>query len=243
MRMRRSVAVVGTLPVLTILVAMVGLLFVFWGFKRSVETEFPVATPIFYFFEESDTELSNNEPLCPYDELIRKYASMHGLDWRLIAAMIAIESQFDTYCLANDNGMGLMQLMPNTAEEMRCAYPFDPEENISTGVKYFRMLYDRIEGELSESERLRFALAAYNGGYGHLLDARKLARSMQLSTSKWKGNVERAYLLLEREDYYQKSRHGYCKAKLIVRHVDRVMEQYSKYQQLYPEVASAKMIF
>ena len=104
------------------------------------------------------------ERLSQYDELIRKYAARYDFDWRLIAAMIAVESRFDAECRTADGGMGLMQLMPDTAEEMRCAKPFDPEENIATGVKFLRSLCDRIPGNLTERDRLQFALAAYNGG-------------------------------------------------------------------------------
>lgn len=94
------------------------------------------------------------ERLSQYDELIRKYAARYDFDWRLIAAMIAVESRFDAECRTADGGMGLMQLMPDTAEEMRCAKPFDPEENIATGVKFLRSLCDRIPGNLTERDRL-----------------------------------------------------------------------------------------
>ena len=184
------------------------------------------------------------ERLSQYDELIKKYAVKYDFDWRLIAAMIAVESKFDAKCRTADGGMGLMQLMPETAVEMRCSKPFDPEENIATGVKYLRSLYNRIPGNLTKRDRLQFALAAYNGGYGHLIDARKLAKTIKLSPNKWRNNVEEAIQFLEHESYYRYSLHGFCKAQIIIRHVEQVMKKFDEYCKLFPPIGpSARKIF
>ena len=203
----------------------------------------PPTEPVRLTLHELPPE-EEGERLSQYDELIRKYAARYDFDWRLIAAMIAVESRFDAECRTADGGMGLMQLMPDTAEEMRCAKPFDPEENIATGVKFLRSLCDRIPGNLTERDRLQFALAAYNGGYGHLIDARKLAKTLELSPDKWRGNVEESIQFLEHESYYKQSRHGYCKAQVIIRHVERVMKKFDEYSERFSATGpSARRIF
>ena len=71
--------------------------------------------------------------------------------------------------------------------------PFDPEENIEGGTRYLKQQYQRIPGKLTPHDRTCFALAAYNGGYGHLIDARKIARELGKDPNIWEGNVELAY--------------------------------------------------
>ena len=89
-------------------------------------------------------------------ETIRKAARHYNVDSRLIAAMVQVESQFEPYAVSRVGAMGLMQLMPETARQLGVSNPFDIEENIYAGVRYFKSLYNRFSGNL------RLTLAAYN---------------------------------------------------------------------------------
>jgi soluble lytic murein transglycosylase-like protein len=95
-----------------------------------------------------------------YDPLIREHATAHGVRPDLVRAVIQTESAFDPYARSVKGALGLMQLMPATAEELGVNNPFDPEQNIRGGVRYLRSLLDRY----ANNETL--ALAAYNAGPG-----------------------------------------------------------------------------
>jgi|GEM_PF-5680621 membrane-bound lytic murein transglycosylase F len=171
----------------------------------------------------------------PFDHWIKKYAAERGFDWLLIAAQIFQESRFVPGVVAGDGGLGLMQLMPLTAREMNCADPLNPRQNIQAGTAYLAKQYGRLGDGVEPRERLRFALAAYNGGYGHLEDARKLAGQLGLDPNRWQGNVEKAYNLLSRKEYYSKARYGFCRSDIIIRYVNEIMARYLEYTRLNRE--------
>lgn len=89
--------------------------------------------------------------------LILRYSAQRQLDPRLVQAVIQAESGYNARALSNRGAMGLMQLMPATAAELRITDPYDPEENIRGGTAYLSRLLDHFG-------RLEVALAAYNAG-------------------------------------------------------------------------------
>ncbi len=93
-------------------------------------------------------------------ELVRQVSAEHGLDPKLVDALIRVESGYDPTAVSRKGAMGLMQLMPATANRLGVADPFDPEQNVRGGVREFARLVDHYRGNL------QFALAAYNAGEG-----------------------------------------------------------------------------
>ena len=77
-----------------------------------------------------------------------------------------------------------------------------------------------------------FVLASYNGGYGHLLDARRLAAEMELDPDKWFNNVEHSMALLSKQEYAERAKYGWCKSDIIVNYVNEIMLRYHHYNQL-----------
>lgn len=90
--------------------------------------------------------------------LIDEHAGNKGLDPQLVQAVIQAESGYNPRALSNKGAMGLMQLMPGTAQDLAVADPWDPDQNIRGGVSYLRSMLDRFGGSLE------LALAAYNAG-------------------------------------------------------------------------------
>jgi len=93
-----------------------------------------------------------------FHPIILKAASRYDVDPALVKAIIKAESGYNARALSKRGAMGLMQLMPGTAEELGVKDGFNPEHNINGGVRYFKKLMDRFEGDVS------LALAAYNAG-------------------------------------------------------------------------------
>jgi soluble lytic murein transglycosylase-like protein len=97
----------------------------------------------------------------PYGEIIYREARRNDLPPELIAAMVHTESDFRPRLVSHKSAQGLMQIVPETAHLLGIADPFDPEENIAAGTRYFRYLLNRFENEA-------VALAAYNAGEGNV---------------------------------------------------------------------------
>lgn len=91
---------------------------------------------------------------------IQQIALRHSLDYQLIDAVILVESAYNPKAVSPKGAMGLMQLMPATAERFNVADPFDPADNIDGGARYLRWLMQRFDGNL------QLVLAAYNAGEG-----------------------------------------------------------------------------
>ena len=100
-----------------------------------------------------------------YHKQIDYWGKRYNIDPNLIKAIIRAESGFDRYAVSKKGAQGLMQLMPDTAREMRVSDPFNPEQNIAGGVRYLRKLLKMFDGNLVLS------LAAYNAGPGQVIRA------------------------------------------------------------------------
>ncbi len=156
-----------------------------------------------------------------FQAAIRSEADKYGLDWTLIAAMIYQESHFDPESRSHAGALGLMQLTERTAAEMEVDDPLDPEQSIRGGVRYLHTLYERFE-DVEPPDRLMFALASYNIGYGHVRDAQNIALQKNLEATRWSA-LRRTLPLLGEPEYYEEAEFGYARGTEPVRYVDRIM--------------------
>jgi soluble lytic murein transglycosylase-like protein len=97
-------------------------------------------------------------PWRAYNKLIREAAAKFKVDATLIRSVMQTESAFNALAVSRAGALGLMQLMPDLAEELGVEDPFDPRENIMAGARHLRRLLDRHDGDVT------LALAAYNAG-------------------------------------------------------------------------------
>lgn len=159
-----------------------------------------------------------------YQPVIKEAATMHGFDWRLIAAVIYQESHFNPRAKSHRGVRGLMQLTQATAGEMGVTNRLDPYQSIMGGVRYLKRLYRRYD-KVEDPDRMFIALAGYNVGPRHILSAQKIAREQGLDPNKWP-SLEQTLPLLCYEKYIRQSKHGYCRGTEPVRYINRIRTYY-----------------
>jgi len=174
-----------------------------------------------------------------YDSLIKRSANKEAFDWKLIAAIIHQESRFRPKIVSPVGAYGLMQLMPSVAKTYRINFKnlSSPDLNIATGTKYFRWLYNHFDKpEFKPEDKIKFTLAAYNAGIGHIFDARALATKYNLNPNVWNGNVETMLLNKSSRKYYMDPvvKHGHCRGYETRVYVRNIMQYYEHYQNFLP---------
>ncbi len=169
-----------------------------------------------------------------YDELIQDNAQTLGWDWRLLAALVYKESRFDTTALSYAGAQGLLQLMPVTLERFGVTNPNDPAESLKGGVKYLQYL-DKfwIERVPETNERIKFILASYNIGQGHVEDAWRLTLKYRKNTQSWQ-EVSNFLNLKSDPKYYRDAvvKSGYAKGHIAVNYVRDVLALFQSYKAL-----------
>ncbi len=165
-----------------------------------------------------------------YKATIKNEASKFGFDWRLIAAVVYQESHFDPQATSYTGVQGLMQVTLDTAREMGISNRLDPEQSIHAGVKYLSDIYERFEEIPNREQRLRFSLASYNIGYGHVLDAQGLAQKQGRDPNKW-SSLLITLPQLRQPKYYSQTKYGYARGTEPVRYVKRIFSYYDILRQ------------
>ncbi len=170
-----------------------------------------------------------------FDDIIKKECENIDWDWKLIAALIYQESRFLPEIKSWAGAQGLMQLMPETAKTFGVHNITSPQENIRGGIKFLKWLDKRMALRVDDpEERLKFVLASYNVGIGHVLDAMKLAEKNGKNPKIWEGNVD--YYLLNKSNpkYFNDPvvEFGYCRGEEPYLYVNEILERYEHYKNL-----------
>lgn len=120
-----------------------------------------------------------------YRDSFEQQAARQGLDWPLLAAIAYQESHWDARAVSPTGVQGLMMLTAGTADMMGVKNRAHARDSIQGGASYFKRILDRIPATVPEPDRTWMALAAYNMGPGHVMEARKLTRLEKGNPNSW----------------------------------------------------------
>ncbi|HVG30411.1 MAG TPA: transporter substrate-binding domain-containing protein [Pyrinomonadaceae bacterium] len=181
----------------------------------------------------SDYLTSATGKLSEYDDLLKRHASEIDWDWRLLASQVCQESRFKPDARSWAGATGLLQLMPPTARQFGVKNPLDPEDNVQGAVKFLKWLRDYWTERIPDAaERLKFILASYNTGAGHVEDAQRLTEKYGGDPLKWD---DVSYWLLQKSSQQYSTdpvvKFGFCRGIEPVNYVTHILERYDHYKQ------------
>lgn len=151
--------------------------------------------------------------------LFEKYAS--EIDWKLLAAISYQESHWDPLATSPTGVRGLMMLTRNTAQSLGLSDRTDAEQSISGGMRYIQDMMTKVPESVPQEERIWFALAAYNMGYAHMLDARALTAKQKGNPDSW-ADVKQRLPLLSQKPWYSKLTYGYARGHEAYTYVENI---------------------
>lgn len=180
--------------------------------------------------------------ISPYDDIFRRKGEEYNLDWRLLAGIAYIESNFRHDIVSRRGPIGLMQLMPQTVR----SYGYTPEEaldaevNVDLAAQLLSNLCQRIRNRVpgvKDYDMTCLALAGYNAGLGHLYDAIRLAETLGYNPSVWDNNVEHCLRLKSDPQYYKMSvvKSGRFNGAFTINYVNEVTAAFNTFCAQMPK--------
>ncbi len=165
----------------------------------------------------------NKLPL--YRELFENAANATGTDWRLLAAIGYQESRWNPDAVSPTGVRGIMMLTQRTADVIGVDDRIDPAQSIVGGADYLNRMKRRLPPDITDPDRTWFALAAYNVGFGHVRDARRLAAADGQDSRLWV-HVRPYFEKLTQRRWYRQAKHGYAPGWEPVMYVENVRNYY-----------------
>jgi membrane-bound lytic murein transglycosylase F len=130
-----------------------------------------------------------------------------------------------------------MQVMPETARFFGADIMGSPRSNIKAGIQYLTWLHTIFDTRVTDkNERLRFILASYNAGPGHVIDAMNLAAKNGMDPQKWDGSVALWLMKKSQPKYYNDDvvKNGYFSARQSLTYVTEILDRYEHYKNFIP---------
>ena len=159
-----------------------------------------------------------------YRKHFQDAAKKYGISWVYLAAQSYQESHWNPRAKSNTGVRGMMMLTLPTAKSMGVKSRINAKQSIFGGAKYIAKMMGRVpEGVKGSDERMKFALAAYNIGMGHVHDAQVLAKRQYKDQNSWL-DVREVLPLLTQKKYYKTLKYGYARGREPVRYVDGISE-------------------
>jgi membrane-bound lytic murein transglycosylase F len=176
---------------------------------------------------------STTGKLSEFDTLLKQHAVDLNWDWRLLASQAFQESRFRPAARSWAGATGLLQLMPATAREFGVRDALDPADNVQGAVKFLKWLQRFWATRIpDENERLKFILASYNTGAGHVEDAQRLTVKYGGNPKVWE---DVAYWLLQKSTQQYSNdavvKFGFCRGIEPVNYVTLILERFDHYKQ------------
>ena len=175
-------------------------------------------------YVETRTFIKAVESTLPkYQALFQRHAQ--DIDWRLLAAISYQESHWNPTARSYTGVRGMMMLTLATAKQMGIKSRLDTEQSIRGGAKYFKRMIAMMPDRIPSPDRIWFALASYNVGFGHLNDARIITQQQGGDPDRWV-EVKKRLPLLQQKKYYKNTKHGYARGEEPVHYVDNIRRFY-----------------
>ena len=171
--------------------------------------------------------------LSPYDKLLKQHAGALGWDWRLLGSQMYQESRFKPNARSWAGATGLLQLMPATGRQFGVRNPNDPEQNVAGAVRFLQWLTRYWTPRIPDpQERLKFILASYNTGAGHVEDAQRLAEANKDDPKRW-SDVSYWLLQKSKREVYTKPmvKYGFSRGIEPVTYVAIILDRFDHYKQ------------
>ena len=190
-----------------------------------------------YFFDYYDNKMFYKRlksRLAKYKNLFVDAGERYGIPWRLLAAVAYQESHWDPNAKSFTGVRGIMMLTRATAKLLGIKNRVDPKQSIVGGTRHLKQMLKFVPKDVEGENRLKFALAAYNVGMGHIHDARKLAKRLGFKQNIW-SDLKQVLPLLSKKKYYKTLKYGYARGEEPVKYVESIykyrdmLENYPKY--------------
>jgi membrane-bound lytic murein transglycosylase F len=162
-----------------------------------------------------------DERLPNFLDLFLKAEEETGMPADLLAALAYQESHWDPQAVSPSGVRGIMMLTQNTAESLGVNNRLNPAAAIAGGARYLADRHQRLSDTLTEPDRTYLALASYNIGRGHVLDAQQLAQKLGKDPHSWEDMKEVLPLKADKR-YYPQTRYGYARGYEPVHYVQRI---------------------
>ncbi|WP_297442388.1 membrane-bound lytic murein transglycosylase MltF [Sulfurimonas sp.] len=156
-----------------------------------------------------------------YQKYFEQAAQKYEIPWTLLAALSYQESHWNPRAKSFTGVRGLMMLTKKTAKMLGVKNRLNPKESIKGGTRHLKQMLKIVPPEIKGENRLKFALAAYNIGFGHIKDARKLAKKLGLNENVW-SDLKIVLPLLSQKKYYRNLKYGYARGAEPVKYVEYI---------------------
>jgi len=158
-----------------------------------------------------------------YQKYFKEFGRKYHIPCSVLAAQSYQESHWNPKAKSFTGVRGLMMLTRSTAKVLGVKNRLDPKQSIKGGARHLNQMRKYVDKNVVGEDRMKFALAAYNIGLGHVVDAQKLAKKMGLNQYVW-NDLKIALPLLSQKKYYKTLKHGYARGSEPVKYVDSIYD-------------------
>lgn len=156
-----------------------------------------------------------------YEKYFKEAATRFEIPWTLLASVSYQESHWNAKAKSFTGVRGLMMLTRRTAKMLGIKNRLNPKQSIIGGTRHLKQMIKFVPKGVEGENRLKFALAAYNIGMGHIRDAQKLAKKLGLNQNVW-SDLKIVLPLLSQKKYYRTLKFGYARGAEPVKYVESI---------------------